>query len=251
MCEWFNSWPREAWGTNSEIATALLKAVLAHLYIAWIHPFGDGNGRTARLLEYYFLADAGVPSPAAHLLSNHYNLTRSEYYRHLEIASAKQNGISEFIEYAVQGFVDGLHGQLTLIRHQQWQMAWRDYVYEAFRDHRTPSNQRQRDLLLALGNNRPWQSVSRKDLLNLTPDLARRYAHTTERTLSRDLNALLDKDLIMRNKHGYRARLEVVLAFLPPRKPSEEELEEAERLVQELEGSGLQLGLFSGNDIEE
>ncbi|WP_419922541.1 Fic family protein [Candidatus Poriferisodalis sp.] len=23
-------------------------AVYAHLYIAWLHPFGDGNGRTAR-----------------------------------------------------------------------------------------------------------------------------------------------------------------------------------------------------------
>src|ERR1700679_822139 len=45
--------------TLPRIAVALLKAMLAHLYIAWIHPFGDGNGRTARLIEFYILSGAG------------------------------------------------------------------------------------------------------------------------------------------------------------------------------------------------
>lgn len=223
MCRWLNEWPMTAWGARSEVATALLKAILAHLYIAWIHPFGDGNGRTARLLEFYLLVDAGVPSPAAHLLSNHYNLTRSQYYRHLERASTAENGVAEFIEYAAQGFVDGLHVQLDIIRQQQWQMAWRDYVYEMFRDQRSESGQRQRDLLLAMGT-RPWHVISRKDLTDLSPDLARRYAGTSERTLSRDLNALVEKGLVVRMDEGYRARIEVVLAFLPPRKVTDEEL---------------------------
>jgi Fic family protein len=243
MCEWLNEWPSDAWGVKSEIATAVLKAILAHLYIAWIHPFGDGNGRTARLLEYYFLADAGVPSPAAHLLSNHYNLTRVEYYRHLERASTTENGVAGFVEYAAQGLVDGLHGQLDVIRQQQWQMAWRDYVHERFNDQRTETGQRQRDLLLALGA-RPWQMIPRKDLTDLTPGLARRYAGTSDRTLSRDLNALLDQGLMERMEDGYRARLEIVLAFLPPRKLTDTELREAERIAKEMEKAGLQLDLF-------
>lgn len=61
------------------IAQGVLKATLAHLYIAWIHPFGDGNGRTARLIEFMLLARAGVPFPSAHLMSNHFNRTRSRY----------------------------------------------------------------------------------------------------------------------------------------------------------------------------
>lgn len=55
---------------------AIVKAILAHLYLAWIHPFGDGNGRTARLVEFKLLVAAGVPVPAAHVLSDHYNRTR-------------------------------------------------------------------------------------------------------------------------------------------------------------------------------
>ena len=54
-------------------AFAILKAIFAHVYLAWIHPFGDGNGRTARLVELAVLLEAGLPLPACHLPSNHYN----------------------------------------------------------------------------------------------------------------------------------------------------------------------------------
>src|SRR5680860_933902 len=60
---------------------AIVKAIVAHLYLAWIHPFGDGNGRTARLVELQILLAAGFPVPACQLLSSHYNQTRAEYYR--------------------------------------------------------------------------------------------------------------------------------------------------------------------------
>jgi len=41
-----------------------------------IHPFGDSNGRTARLIEFYILLRAGLPDMVSHILSNHYNDTR-------------------------------------------------------------------------------------------------------------------------------------------------------------------------------
>ena len=74
MCDWLNSneWER-VFGRNNVILTGIIKAIVAHLYIAWIHPFGDGNGRTARLLELQILLNSNIPTPAAHLLSNHYN----------------------------------------------------------------------------------------------------------------------------------------------------------------------------------
>ncbi len=65
-------------------AVTVAKAVLAHLYIAWIHPFADGNGRTARLVEFQILAQSGlIPLPAANLLRDHYNKTRDRYYAEL------------------------------------------------------------------------------------------------------------------------------------------------------------------------
>jgi Fic family protein len=36
--------------------TPILQAIVAHIYLEWIHPFADGNGRTGRLLEFYSLS---------------------------------------------------------------------------------------------------------------------------------------------------------------------------------------------------
>lgn len=214
MCEWLNA--SEPWvpGAGAE-ATGILKAIVAHLYIAWIHPFGDGNGRTARLVEYEILVSAGVPSAAAHLLSNHYNETRSEYYRHLGVASKEKGGSVRFVEYALQGFVDGLRQQLQLVRRQQLMIAWRDYVSEQFRARDTSAGKRQREVVLALSA--AHQPVPAHDITRLNPDLAVAYASKTPRTVIRDLNALIRMELIERVQGGYRARIERILAFLPLR----------------------------------
>ena len=189
-------------------------AVYAHLYMAWLHPFGDGNGRTARLLEFLVLARSGLaPLPAAHLLSNHYNLTRDQYYRELAHASRSSTTVS-FLNYAIQGFVDGLQEQIGQVRALQLQVAWVNYVHEVM--NRYPSSQardRQRTLVLAMP---PDQAVPRDELPGLTPKVARLYAATGPRTLSRDLNRLRDAGLVRR--HGYRwvANQSRIRAFLPP-----------------------------------
>ena len=76
LAEWLESDMFRSDHPDTAFALTVIQAIYAHLYIAWIHPFGDGNGRTARLLEFMLLARSGqLPLLAAHLLSNHYNLT--------------------------------------------------------------------------------------------------------------------------------------------------------------------------------
>ena len=121
---------------------------MAHLYIAWIHPFGDGNGRTARLVEYLTLVNSGIPSPAAHLLSNHYNETRSEYYRQLDRSTRSREGAIDFALYALQGFVDGLTAQIETIREQILDVTWTNYVHEQFSNQDSVADTRRRHLVL-------------------------------------------------------------------------------------------------------
>ena len=40
----------------------LLKAALIHFYIAYLHPYFDGNGRMARLLHLWYLVQQGYSS---------------------------------------------------------------------------------------------------------------------------------------------------------------------------------------------
>jgi Fic family protein len=215
LCEWLNG-PDFAPPQGMEFVYAIIKAVVAHLYLAWIHPFGDGNGRSARLLEFRILLSAGVPSPAAHLLSNHYNQTRTEYYQQMDYASKSGGDILEFLTYAVQGFVDGLRGQLHYIWDQQWDIVWRNFVHERFQNKSSASETRQRHLVLDLGTAKEeWIEVAK--VTELTPRLAKAYAGKTAKTVQRDLNALFAMELIARESRKVRARREILLAFLPLR----------------------------------
>lgn len=217
LCEWLNGTDFQT-GTSTEamaIVYAIIKAVVAHLYLAWIHPFGDGNGRTARLLEFEILLSAGVPSPAAHLLSNHYNQTRTEYYRQLDMASKSGGDILPFLKYAVVGFVDGLRTQLDNVWEQQWDVAWRNYVHELFQSKTSASVTRQKHLALDLGTQPDW--VAYAAIPELTTRLARAYAGKTNKTIQRDLNILQEMGLIERDTRQVRARREIILSFLPLR----------------------------------
>ena len=197
-----------------QFALLLAKAVYAHLYLAWIHPFGDGNGRTARLVEFLILARSGqVPIPAAHLLSNHYNLTRDRYYMELGQAS-RQGQTLGFLSYAIEGFIDGIREAISMVRRQQIEVAWINYVHERFASQPdTPASHRARSLVLAMPVDAP---VPRDDLDGLTPKIAKLYAGTGPRVLSRDLNKIEKLGLIAQTEHGYAARLHLMQAFLPP-----------------------------------
>jgi Fic family protein len=194
LCDWLNGDEFDPPPDAPQLAAplAIVKAVIAHLYLAWIHPFGDGNGRTARLLELQILLGAGFPVPTCQLLSNHYNLTRTEYYRQLALSSREQGGVLSFLMYAVQGFVDQLHEQLDVIRQVQFEDRWEQFVYESFGERRGETDNRRLRLVLDLS--REFQAtgaqVLKQAIPTLTPRLARAYASKTEKTLSRDLNAI-------------------------------------------------------------
>lgn len=114
LCDWLNAGLQSS-RTDDRPAFGILKAILTHVYIAWIHPFADGNGRTARLLESHLLHQAGLPQSAAFLLSPHYHCTRPEYYSRLERSSQCTEGLIDFLRYALQGLVDGLDEWLRVL----------------------------------------------------------------------------------------------------------------------------------------
>ncbi len=224
LCHWLNGddFRRDGKDYAKDFLHAFLRAVVAHVYIAWIHPFGDGNGRTARLVEFGILTAAGIPSVAAHLLSNHYNATRTNYYRQLEHASKSGGDLIPFLAYAAEGFVGQLQQQLSDVHELIVHAIWVNYVHSMFPD-RTLTARRQRDLVLALKHD---TYTRRAQLRTLTPELADAYAGKGSKTVTRDLNALTKLELIERTGNGIRARRELMLSFLPRATPgSEEDLE--------------------------
>jgi hypothetical protein len=215
LCRWLND-DFKAPDEDMAIPYAIIKAVIAHIYIAWIHYFGDGNGRTARCVEVQILAATGlIPTPAGHLLSNHYNITRDEYYRQLDASSREHKGDPiPFLLYAVGGLVDELRAQLGIVWGQLFADRWEQHVYQQFGDAKTPPHIRQRQLVLDLSKRN--EPVPRSEIRELSPKVAVAYAERGEKTLTRDLNALVKRGLIKQEPGGYRPLRETILTMMPP-----------------------------------
>ncbi|MFY8022142.1 MAG: Fic family protein [Bacteroidia bacterium] len=87
----------------------LLKTAIAHHRFVWIHPFGNGNGRTVRLFTYAMLVKAGfnvnvgrIINPTAVFCSN-----RNDYYNYLsEADKGTDEGLISWIEYVLKGLKD-------------------------------------------------------------------------------------------------------------------------------------------------
>ena len=222
-CDWLNDKPI---GTEGyEVAEQIVKAIVAHVYFTWIHPYGDGNGRMSRLVEFAILVGAGVPDIAAHLLSNFYNDTRDMYYRELQRSHgesqdgsyAEEVSLNGFLEYALQGYKDELDKQFLLIHGLQIQTIWHDVIHAEFRkqfsENLTRTQQRQKRLVLDLTDHRFENPVRKGEIPDISAALARAYRDKTERTIQRDLNALVNMGLLKHDDKGYKPNTDLLMAF--------------------------------------
>jgi Fic family protein len=216
FCEWSRT--EFHYEKGQTFSTAILQAIVSHVYIAWIHPFGDGNGRTARLLEFYLLLRAGVPDIAAHILSNFYNSTRSEYYRQLAISSKNGGDLTGFIDYALQGFKDGLQEVFDIVNQNQIELAWKNYVNDTFQSSLNqgksdPVNRRRLSLILSLKLD---QEYSFDEISESNEFIKIQYSGKSKRTLQRDVESLLEMKLIHKTKEDrIKANSKILISTLP------------------------------------
>ncbi len=110
------------------IATDRLIAVAAaHHRLAWIHPFGDGNGRVARLQSQAALIAAGVDSGGLWTLSRGLAREQQNYYRALQDADQRRKNdydgrgnlsdkaLSAFCEFFLRQVLDQIEFVIGLI----------------------------------------------------------------------------------------------------------------------------------------
>ena len=93
---WLNM--KKTWDTNP-----VLLAGIAHYEIARIHPFIDGNGRTARLFATLVLYLSGFDHRRLFALDDFYDRDRKAYYAALKTAQQDNNDITRWLEYFTTG----------------------------------------------------------------------------------------------------------------------------------------------------
>jgi Fic family protein len=89
----------------------LIKVAMVHHRFAWIHPFRNGNGRTARLLTYATLIERGFDVRQGRILSPSAMIgnDRNEYYRHLAGAdTGDDQGILDWCQFLLSGLLEDM-----------------------------------------------------------------------------------------------------------------------------------------------
>ena len=100
--------------TKEKNICPVLAAAIAHSEIAAIHPFADGNGRTARLLATLVLYQRGYDFRKLFALEDYYNQNRPAYYKAIHLGKnyqeRMQGDLTNWLEYFTGGFESEMAG---------------------------------------------------------------------------------------------------------------------------------------------
>lgn len=83
---------------DSDGIDQILKSVMIHYDFAYLHPYFDGNGRMARLLQLWYLVQKGYTSTLFIPFSAYVNEKRSDYYKAFKTISENYE-ISNILDF--------------------------------------------------------------------------------------------------------------------------------------------------------
>lgn len=172
----------------------ILVAGIAQFQLVHIHPFLNGNGRTARLLSTLCLYRRGYDFKRLFTISEYYDRDRAAYYRALQSVRERGMDLTDWLEY----FTEGLATQMREVQERGKRVIHRDVLAQEYR-----LSDRQR---LALGYALEHGGLTIRDFEGLCPNISRR-------TLQRELKAMIERRLLSRegatNRLYYRLAREV------------------------------------------
>ncbi|MCD4669481.1 MAG: Fic family protein [Actinomycetia bacterium] len=164
---------------NIKEVSPVLTAGIAQFQFVQIHPFVDGNGRTARLLSTLILYKTGYDFKRLFTISEYYDKERSAYYNAIQAVRKNKMDMTVWLEY----FVDGLHSQMKEIQGKGKEIIKNDTALQKIK--KAGLNARQEKVIKFILQN---GKVMVNDYQTV--------ALCTRRTAQRDLDDLLDKKII-------------------------------------------------------
>ena len=167
----------------------VIRSVILHFWLAYDHPFVDGNGRTARALFYWSMLRHGFWLFEFISISHQILLAPAKYYRAFLHTETDGNDLNYFILHqlgVMRRAIDELHGYL---RRKSAELA----EMKALLDHRSGFNHRQLALLRHALRHRgaAYTVASHQNSHNIVPQTART-----------DLDRLVDRGILLKVRVG-------------------------------------------------
>jgi len=178
------------WFESDSSVDAVLKAGLAHLWFVTIHPFEDGNGRTARAIADMALARSENSPQRFYSMSAQIRQERNAYYDILEETQKRTMDITPWIEWFLGCLGRAIDGAQTTLG------AVLDKARFWERVQGIPLNDRQRLVL-----NRLLDGFEGK----LTTSKYAKLAKCSPDTALRDILPLMQRGILVRNPEGGRS----------------------------------------------
>ena len=180
----------------------ILKAGVAHVHMVAIHPFVDGNGRTARLLETFILQSSGWGFRRLLALDSYYQRSRNEYIGALTSTLGSkfpdQYDATPWLEFFCMSL--GVQARLLENRLTEWQIMV-DNIHRELRP--TGLLDRQIDGLVYATRK---GEIARRDYIEVTG--------VSHLTATRDLTAMVAKGLLIAEGMGRNRKYRLTSASL-------------------------------------
>lgn len=178
----------------------VIRALLAHFFLVTIHPFGDGNGRTSRLVEAGILFQEGYNVHGFYGLSNYFYRNERDYKTFLQqCRNAQPFNVTPFVTFGIRGFSSELKGINNFIKAKLNRVVYRSMLIRAYRQRagkrRRLINRREYNLLDFLiteteptdpFSEHPSRRISYAELKE-SPYIRAAYRSVTPRTFLREL----------------------------------------------------------------
>jgi Fic family protein len=166
------------WINKEQQISPILVAGIAQFQLVHIHPFLDGNGRSARLLSTLCLYRHGYDFKRLFSLSEYYDRNRTDYYQALQSVRESGMDMTQWLDY----FAHGLATQLQELMTQGARAIKKDILKNKYQ-----LSSRQAVALDSILRN---SSLTIQEYELLLPNVPRR-------TLQRDLKILVDKKVLV------------------------------------------------------
>lgn len=119
LCRFANSDDLKNGDKNGVFIHPLIKAIVLHFLIGYIHPFQDGNGKTARSIFYWYVLRQGYWLFEYMPISRNILKSRKKYTLAYLYSEYDEMDITYFINYNFACFEEALHDLRTYLERKQ------------------------------------------------------------------------------------------------------------------------------------
>ncbi|MFL5342637.1 MAG: Fic family protein [Gemmataceae bacterium] len=174
---------------SSPFVHPIVKAAVLHFAIGYVHPFVDGNGRTARAIFYWFMLKSDYWVFEYFPISRVLARAPAQYARAYLRTESDEGDVTYFIRYHLTVVLAAMHDFYSYVARQQREMKEAVAMLEAF----PGLNHRQRSFV---------QDAIKNPDVSCTIAVHQGKYHVSYPTAHSDLLGLVELGLLKATKHG-------------------------------------------------